>query len=241
MRRFVRTSVLCAALAAVPSALAGERWHVAAGASTDHVQRGVSQSAGDPAVQFGVVRRFASGAYLGAGAASVSNARTSVRGAAGRYQVDLFAGYALAWDSGWDVDLVLARYAYPDAGSPFDYDYTELTLSAGFGGRVRLMSAYTPDSTVYTRRGLSRERSAWSWELIGEQPLPGGLAALAGAGYHELRGAGGGGYTYFSTGLTRRFGALDAELLYIDTWRGERLYGSALAGSRVVFSVVATF
>lgn len=230
---------LFAALGVLQCAAGAERWQLAAVAASDYVHRGLSQSDGEPALQAGLNYFSGPGVYAGVWASTVSNARTPFRGAGGRLEVSYMAGLATAVSETWDFDLALVRYEYPDSDSAVGYNYTELSASFGYRERLRFTAAVSPDATLYTRHGLQRNTQTRAWELVGQQPLGRQLNWTAGAGYFELR-ADGTGYGYFSTGLAARLSGLDVELQYIDTLRGERLFGR-LAGPRLVLALMASF
>jgi uncharacterized protein (TIGR02001 family) len=230
---------LFAALGALQCAAGAERWQLAMVAASDYVHRGLSQSDGEPALQAGIRYLFDSGVYAGVWGSTVSNARTPFRGAAGRLEVSYMAGFALAMAEDWDFDLALVRYEYPDSDAFVEYGYAELSASVGYRERLRFTAAFSRNATMYTRDGLQHNARTRAWELVGQQPLGARLSWTAGAGYFELREGDGTGYGYFSTGLAARVARLDFELQYIDTRRGERLFGR-LAGPRVVLALMAS-
>lgn len=238
-------AIACVALWAVSVATqpcaGAERWHVGVVATSDYVQRGLSQNYADPALLGGATYRFDSGVYAGVWGSTVSNSRTALRDAAGRFEVNYLAGYAQPWGEAWEFDVAMLHYEYPDSDAPIDYGHTELAASVGYRGRVRLTAAASRNATVYTRRGPARNISTTAWELSGEHPLSARLSWIAGVGFLDFRAGSIPGYAYFNTGLAARFPWLDAELQYVDTAGGERLFGRRLAGPRVVLSLMAGF
>jgi uncharacterized protein (TIGR02001 family) len=238
--RAVACLVLWAAVGAVQPA-AAEGWHVGALFTTDYVQRGLSQNDGKPALQAGATYTSAAGVYAGVWGATVSNGRTALRDAAGRFEVNFLAGYARPWRETLDFDVALLRYEYPDSDAPVDYGYTELSASAGYRGLAWLTGAVSRDATLFTRRGPERNITTFAWELAGEVPLSSRLGWIGGAGYLDFRRGTANGYAYFNTGFALRLDRLDVELQYIDTSRGEELFGRRLAGPRLVLSLMGSF
>jgi uncharacterized protein (TIGR02001 family) len=239
LRCAAQTAALCLSLATIQSAAGAERWQFGVLASSDNVQRGLSHSDAGPAFHAGARYQFDSGVYAGVWASTVSNGRTTLKGAAGRHEVQYMAGHARPLGRDWGLDLALLRYEYPDSDAPVDYGYTELSVSAGFRDRLRLSFAVSHDATIYTQAGFRRDATTRAWELVGSQPLGARFSGLAGIGHFDL-GAGA-QYLYFNTGLAMRLTRLDVELQYVDTDKAERLFGRRLAGPRVVLAAMVSF
>jgi uncharacterized protein (TIGR02001 family) len=232
---------LYAVLGALQNAVAADTWQFAVVAASDYVHRGLSHNDSGPALQAGVTYHFAQGVYAGVWGATVSNARTPFPKSAGRLEMNYLAGYTRTLGATWDIDLVLHRYEYPDSDALVDYGYTELAASVGYDDRVRLTVSTSRDSTIYTRSGLARDFTTYAWELTGQHPLGTRLTGLAGIGYFDFRNAPDTGYAYFNAGLAARVAKLDVELQYMDTAKGERLFGRRLAGPRLVLALVGRF
>lgn len=97
---------------------------------TDYRFRGVSLSAGDPAVQAGITITHDSGFYVGTWASSIAG------GAAyGDMELDLFGGWSGDVTEGLTFDIGLLYYAYPTNTPGFDAEYWEpyATLSTTLG------------------------------------------------------------------------------------------------------------
>ena len=76
--------------------------------TTDYRFRGVSLSAGDPAIQGGITVSHASGLYVGTWASSIDGGDVY-----GEQELDLFAGWSGEVASGVTFDAGLLLYAYP--------------------------------------------------------------------------------------------------------------------------------
>lgn len=84
--------------------------------TTDYRFRGVSQSAGDPAIQGGITVSHSSGVYVGTWASSIS-----LGSAYGSEELDLFGGWTGEVTPGLTLDAGLLYYAYPGG----HYGHTE--------------------------------------------------------------------------------------------------------------------
>lgn len=96
---------------------------------TDYRFRGVSLSAGDPAVQGGITIAHSSGFYVGTWGSSIDGGPLY-----GEMELDLFGGWSGEVTPGVSVDVGLLRYAYPtnDFG-PADYWEPYASVSGEFG------------------------------------------------------------------------------------------------------------
>jgi uncharacterized protein (TIGR02001 family) len=231
-------TVLWLVLAGAPCAIAGDTWQLSAVAASDHVQRGISHSDAQPALQAGIAYRMPVGIHASMWGSTVSNGRTTLQDVAGDYELTYSAGYSFVPGPRWEVDISWARYTYPDSQSGIDYAYQEWMLSFGLDGWLWLTAAVSPDTTLYTRRGLDRDIRTYAWELAAQRALWPGLAAFGGIGYQDLSKGRADSYTYFNLGLSGRLRAVDLQLQYVATRNAARSYGSRLAGPRLVLGVM---
>ena len=83
---------------------------------TDYRFRGLSQSAGDPAIQGGINLNHSSGFYVGVWSSSIdfSNLGPVPDAVYGAQEVDLFGGWTGSVASGVTADVGLLYYAYPN-------------------------------------------------------------------------------------------------------------------------------
>lgn len=109
---------------------------------SDYRFRGVSLSAGDPALQGGIKASHASGFYAGAWASNLD------AGAAyGDVELDLYAGWSGPLREGLNADIGVLYYAYPDGAPGGNVDYWEpyAALSTTLGPvEARLGAAWAP-------------------------------------------------------------------------------------------------
>jgi uncharacterized protein (TIGR02001 family) len=231
-------TVLCLVLVGLPCAIASDAWQLSAAATSDNVHRGISHNDAQPALQAGISYRLPSGIHASLWGSTVSNGRTTVQEAAGHYELAYSAGYSFAPGERWEVDVSWLRYTYPESRSGIDYDYQEWVLSFGIDGWLWLTAAVSPDTTLYTRRGLDQGITAYAWELAGQRALGPRLSTFAGIGYQDLSAGRAGSYTYFNLGLSGRLRAVDLQVQYVATRHAKRSYGSRLAGPRFVLGVM---
>lgn len=114
---------------------------------SDYRFRGVSQSAGDPAVQGSVTLNHSSGLYAGVWSSSISRGPVF-----GSQEVDLYGGFTKEIVSGVTVDAGLRYYAYP-------------------GGRVGKAEFFEPYASVSKTYGPARielgVNYAWDQDALG--------------------------------------------------------------------------
>ena len=226
----------CIALAIAPTGADGrERWRATVALTTDYVVRGVSQTAGGAALQAGLTYQSARGWYAGAWGSNVDKGPTHL-------EVDLFAGYTQPLARDWSIDVQFVRYEFPDGDMLLDYDYSELAVALAYRDWLRLSLAASNDTTMFTYRGLSTDRTALAWDVGVQRPLGSRLSVVAGLGYYDLRHLFDTGYVYGSLGLYTDIGPLRIDLSHYRTdSEGRELFGSELAGGRTVLSVVSSF
>ena len=98
---------------------------------TDYRFRGVSLSAGDPAIQGGIDVGLPAGFYVGTWASSIDGGDVY-----GEMELDLYGGYRKEVMSGVTADVGLLYYAYPtntDGAGPADYFEPYASISGQIG------------------------------------------------------------------------------------------------------------
>ncbi len=114
---------------------------------TDYRFRGVSFSAGEPAVQGGLDLVHSSGFYVGTWASTIADSPTY-----GTMELDLYAGWSGAVTDGLTLDAGLLYYAYPadsKGAAPGDYfePYASLSTTLGpVGATVGVAYAWKQDA-----------------------------------------------------------------------------------------------
>lgn len=119
-----------------------------AAATSNYLWRGQEQTGGDAAVSGGIDYSHESGFYAGTWASNASWADEMT------YELDLYAGFGGAINDDVSYDVGYIYYAYPDAASQADADFSEIyaSLSMGgfsFGASVLATSAASGDGTDF--------------------------------------------------------------------------------------------
>ena len=101
---------------------------------TDYRFRGVSQSAGDPAIQGGLTLNHKSGLYVGAWSSSINFANVGADATFGNQELDLFGGWTGSLTNNLTLDAGLLYYAYPGGHvgkAEFFEPYASLSTTVG--------------------------------------------------------------------------------------------------------------
>jgi uncharacterized protein (TIGR02001 family) len=241
----LRALTQLAAVAALPaltpiSALASDSSHSITGnlgLYSDYAFRGVSQTAGEPAIQGGFDYAHASGLYLGTWASNVTEAMyVDAAGNTGNLELDVYGGYAgkIGDDLGYNVGLL--KYCYPGA-SYFDTleAYAGVTYK-GFGLKASYnledyFGAANSDGTVY-------------WDASFNYELP--AQVMLNLHYGVTAAAGGTvDYNDWKIGVSKDVGGFILGLAYTDTDLSDAeqgpIKGEDVKDGRVIVSVGKTF
>lgn len=119
-----------------------------AAATSNYLWRGQEQTSGDAAISGGIDYTNESGFYAGAWASNASWADEMT------YELDLYAGFGGAINESVSYDVGYIYYAYPDAASTADADFSEIYGSISvkgftFGAAVLATSAASGDGTDF--------------------------------------------------------------------------------------------
>lgn len=183
--------------------------------ASDYRHRGLSESRGKASFQVGADYQHASGFFAGAWAARIDYAQP-VHDSSTRFKLGYYVGVSKRV-SRWSWTASAIRYTYP--GIAYDYDYNELSATAGFRDRVFVTAAYIDD--LY-----ARDESAFYSEVGAALPLRHGLELGATLGRmtssaSELE------YTHWNIGLSKTFARrLGVDVRYHD---GSRYVSNAIA------------
>lgn len=222
-RLFAVPSLVALLATAAPAQAEGPKITATAGAASDYVFRGVSQTDSRP-FGFGAFDLSAGAFYAGFGAENVDFGNSIDA------EYDLYAGWrpkvGLA-----TLDLGVVRYGYTNQPAGVDIDTVELKAGVSLpiaGGAVGGLAAWTDDYFGSGDSGTYIEANATA-------PLAGWI--LAGAiGRQGI--AAGGDYTTWNLGASRAFGRLVLDLRYHDTGAHER---GDVWSSRAVATLKTTF
>jgi len=208
--------------------------------TSDYIYHGLSQSYGDPALQGDIHYRSDSGAaaaenFIGLWGSTISRSATGAS-----YELNAYLGRTFLVNSNSSATLRYVHYAYPDDPGTPHYDYDELAAGWAYQDRLFVTVAWTPDTARYSERGLGRCCRSLSYDVAVHQSLGHAFTLLGALGYDELRGAS--GYAYWNGGIAYSRGSWQFDLSYFAMQsRAADLYGSVIAGNRLVGTLVWRF
>lgn len=221
------TAVVC------PAEAAGDRWSASLAVTSDYVDKGLSQTHGDPAVQGGIAWAGHPTWYAALWASSVDNGWPGYGIDGAEAEIDLIAGYRRPIDPRFSVDAQLVHYAYFGGDAPVDQDYTELALTLDFRGLLRFSLAYAPDYAAFGHYAVASSGSAYAAELAAQWPIGRHATVATGIGYRNLDAIYDADYVYGSVGVALAIGPLNLVLAQHFTDPAAReLFGDDVAGAR---------
>lgn len=219
------------ALMAAGVAHAGE-FSISVAATSDYDFRGVTQTAGGPAIQGSIDWAADNGLYVGAWASNVDFGRCCDESV----EVDLYAGFAGGDEEGLTYDVGALYYSYPGAD---DLDYPEVYAGIAYG---------IFDAKVwYSWDFFALDKSAYYLEGNLSIPLPADFGLSMHLGYNDGEAFDEPGYSaYFdyAVGVTKAVGNWEFELKWVDgsDWKELNNQPKDVLSSdaRVIFSVSTT-
>ena len=220
-------SGVCLAFAAVSAQAA--QFSGSGALTTDYVFRGISQTQGDPAAQFGARTAAANGFYGQAWGSTVEF--TGETGASS--EIDYVVGWSGDVADDWAMDVNVTYFDYRSAR--VDLAYAELIGTLTWKRDYWLMVGYSPDVFATGEAGIYTALGAWF-------PVNDALRIEAGVGHYALDDAYDASYSHASLGGVWAFRApfelrVTAHRTDAD---GEDLFPGA-AGSRVEAALQANF
>ncbi len=216
---------------------------------SDYVDRGITSSDHDPALQGGLAAALPLGdgdtaLYAGIWASTVDFDEEGD----GPVELELAAGaYGPVGETGFDWDLWAAYYRYPRSRGSLDYDYVEFFGRLGHALTDNLTSsvgyAFSPDYSGSTGRSHYVD-GRLAYTLPFDLPAPVTLDASLGRQWFESNSQTGlEDYVDWSIGAIVEVGRLAFAIRYTDTDLGEDdcFGGSNACDARVVLSATARF
>jgi len=200
---------------------------------SDYNWRGISQSAGDPALQAGVDYAHDSGFYAGAWGSNVDFGDCCDE----NVEVDLYTGFRGGETLTWDVGFIY--YWYPGAE---DIDFPEIYVGLGWewlSGKI----SYSNDFGNY-------DESAFYYEANAAYELPANFGINAHLGFSDGDGVeaayGQDNYFDWAIGVTYALGNFNLGLKYADGSDLETLDGTlpddvSNSEGTVIFSIATAF
>lgn len=217
---------------------ADDPWNASVGVTSNYILRGVSQTYGAAAVQLGGGYQSPLGWFAGAWGSNVDPYPSGVASK----ELDVYAGYTMSLGGDFTGRIAYTRYTYIDDPRPTRYDYSELAVTATYIDRLALTVSYSPDSTVYSHLGFSKDKPTYAVEANGRWPIIQRLSVTAGAGFYDLHRQFGIRYWAGSAGLAWIDRHLEIDVArYFSDRAVERLYEDGSADGVVAVSAVIHF
>lgn len=200
---------------------------------SDYNWRGISQSAGDPAIQGGIDYSHESGFYAGTWGSNVDFGDCCDE----NVEVDLYTGFRGGETLTWDVGFIY--YLYPGAD---DLDFPEIYVGLGWewlSGKI----SYSNDFGNY-------DESAFYYEANAAYELPANFGINAHLGFSDGDGVeaayGQDNYFDWAIGVTYALGNFNLGLKYADGSDLETLDGTLAddvsnSEGTVIFSIATAF
>ena len=199
--------------------------------TSEYIYRGLAQSDGDPAVQFGLDYEFDTGMFVGAWASTID-----LQSGVGERETELdyYVGYHYESQGPLTATLTVLRYTYPGQTGSHSYDHNELLLSATWRERYSIEYGYTNDLFGLDRIGRH-------WELRSEWPVANAWVVSAALGRNDLSAIGVSEYLHWDVGASARISYFALDLRWYDNESPDGFAARIAAGSRFVVSISAGF
>lgn len=239
--RFVAMGPLAFAVGSVPfdnPCRADASWSASAGATSDYVYRGISQTYRGGAAQLGVNYQSPLGWFAGAWGSNVK----PYPGHASFEELDVYGGYSVPLGDEFSLRGMYTHYAYVQDALPRSFDHNEVAATLSYLDALAATVSYQPDSSAYSALGAAYKRTTLAYELTGRWPLGCGTALTGGAGYYDLHDLFGIGYWAGDVGLSYVYQwlTLDVSRFFSDA-SATRLYEHASANGTWVVTAVLHF
>jgi uncharacterized protein (TIGR02001 family) len=234
MLPLIAASATCLGLLAVGASAHAADVSGNAALTTDYIFRGISQTQGDPAAQFGVKIAAANGLYGNVWASTVEFPGDT--GAS--TELDTIVGWSGKLADDWALDVNATHFGYPSARA--DLAYTELIGTLTWRDNYWLMVGYSSDVFATDATGVYTQLGARF--PIGER-----FRIEAAIARYDLDDAYGRSYSHASLGAVWAFNApgaqpgLELRVTAHDTDAGAKAIFPGLAGSRIEAALQAAF
>jgi uncharacterized protein (TIGR02001 family) len=235
IRRFrpIRCGVALVFLLCCGVVSAGE-FSAAISASSDYVEHGLSRSRGDSVVRVHGAWALPHGFTVAAALGTLD--LNPGRGPA--HEIGLYLGKQWALTDDWSLRLETARYEFGPNARRGSYDYSELTTSISYRRWLSASIGYSPDYSLFSRRGAASERAALNYAVTVRYPVRHGITLITGAGHYELSDLFGTGFSYWNAGAQVDLRRASFALSFIGTDNtAVALFGNETAGERLSATV----
>lgn len=237
--RPVAIAIAASIAAAWPMRLASAgEWEGTAAVGSDNVNRGLTQSAGDPALMADLHWRSEAGWIAGLGVATVNLSP----GPGAPLEFATYVGRVASFNEQWSGRLTATHYEYPGDQQSLHYSYDELMAELAWRDRAFLILSYSPNTSRFTFAGIAVHRSALSAETVVRLPFTPQWEGRLGVGHYALASPVNQGYWYWNAMVDLTRDRWQLELGVIGTDRhASRLFGETTAGQRWVVTLIRRF
>lgn len=197
--------------------------------TSDYVFRGITQTLGDPAAQFGLRWQSEPGAY-----AAIWGSTVEFPGDTGASsELDYVLGWSGNLDDAWALDASVTYFDYPSAR--VDLAYAEFIATLTYVGNYWLTLGYSPDVFATDETGIYAQLGA-------KFPFNDTWRLEAAAGYYRLDDAYNDNYAHAQLGIVWVVHApVELRLTAHATDSSAKTLFPGLAGSRLEAAVSAAF
>ena len=222
--------VFCSGLFCPPAAAASDLTGIVS-LTSEYIYRGLNQSDGDPAIQFGLDYAFDSGMFVGAWTSTID-----IRGATSERDIELdyYLGYHYESKAQLAATLTVLHYTYPGQIGARSYDYDEVLLMASWRERYSIEFGYT--NNYYGLDRITRH-----WELRSDWSVANVWVISAALGRNDLSSVGISRYLHWDVGASARFSRVVLDLRWYDNEPVRGFAASLAAGPQLVVSISAAF
>lgn len=145
--------------------------------ATDYTFRGLSQTAGHPAIQGGFDLSHSGSLYVGAWGSDVD----FDDGDQASMELDYYGGYAWSY-AAFGADVGIIYYSYPGAGGGLHYDYWEAYVKTSY----RLDALSLDGGVDFSPDYFAGSGSAWHYHAGMTLPLAGPFSLSGSVGYQMI-------------------------------------------------------
>lgn len=226
----------------LPAALATQPLHAEAidfgwelALASDYVDRGISQTMGQSALQAGVSGESAGGLFTWLWASNIDYTSGGMPEDGTWLEVDAGIGYGRQLSEWVSIDVSFTRYMMPGTVDGVRYDYNEVSAGFDLGDTSRLELSVS--DSIHNSGAAS-----WHLEASTAVALPRAASLDMAAGYFDLDAAYGSAYSWGMVGISRPAGPLDVRLGYHrSSSEAQDIFGETAAGERWVLTLAAEF
>lgn len=234
------TQGLCLlAIALTPCVAAALSFDAELGYTSDHIHRGVSESASHGAGQLDLRVNTTDGTFGGVFASTLGRVRTGWSRHGWDYKLEEYLGHQFNLSSSWSTTLTAVNYSYRGGNVAGSNDYQELSLAVSYLDFWTVTLAGSPDAVRWNGAYRLGRYAAYTVDTSLQVPIYRRLFFVGGSGYYTSDGT---GYFYGNAGIAFDINHLRLEAGYYGAQdRAESLFSYGRAGSRYAVTALWHF